>query len=60
MGVSQGELHVIKAMQDAQNLANEQSVANVITFKRYFGPKMDALRGQSVMHRVVPHFCRGF
>ena len=45
MGVSQGEMQVIKAMQDAQVLANKQSVANVVTFKSFFGPKMDALTG---------------
>ena len=35
-------------MRAAQDSANAQSASNVVTFKQYFGPKMESLTGAIV------------
>jgi hypothetical protein len=61
MGISHGEQKEIDAMQKAQTSANAQSASNVVTFKKYFGPKMESLtsaiseasRGSSFLSKVL-------
>ena len=61
MGTNEKEKDSIEAMRAAQNSANEQSAANVVTFKKFFGPKMEALtdsidsasRSSSFLSRVL-------